>query len=322
MPAAQPTCRSAAFTTTASSWQRIIRSNPGESVINPMMTAVTPGYFEAMGTALLRGRFFDERDNEKAPDVVIVDEWLARKFWPAADPIGKRTYVPSNDYSDPHPTADHSKQFTVVGVVREVRLDDPARILTPGAVYFPATQQVQRGLTLAIKTTGDPAAVLPGVRAAIKELDPEMLLTYVRPMNEYVALSLMPQRTTLLLVTSFGVVALFLSCLGIYGVLAFIVSQRFREIAIRIALGSTPLGIFRLVLREGVVIVTVGLIVGLAATSALQQVLQNEVYGVAVMDPTVIGIVAIIFGFIALAACSLPARRATRVDPVAVLNQQ
>lgn len=291
---------------------------PGESLTDPMMTAVTPGYFEAMGTPLLRGRFFDKRDNEKATPAIIVDERDARKFWPYADPIGKRMFVPERDLAA---KAEDRKWYTVVGVVREVRLDDLARIMTFGAVYFPASQEVQRGLSLAIKTSGDFDAALRNLRSTVKELDPQMLLSFVQPMDEYVARSLMQRRTAMLLATSFGVVALFLSCLGIYGVLAFLVTQRFREIGIRIALGSTSLGIFRLVLREGTVLVLAGLLLGLAIADALQNVLQSEVYGVAVMDPTVIGTIAIVFGFIALTACSIPARRATRVDPVTVLNQ-
>ena len=291
---------------------------PGESVINPMQTNVTPGYFEAMRTQLLRGRFFDEHDNETATRAVIIDERLAGKFWPGGDPIGKRMYIPAdtNDY----PPNEHTQWLTVVGVVHEVRVEDLARMTTFGAIYLPAAQYVQRGLSLAIKTTRDSASAVSAVRAKVRELDPEMLLSDIRPMNEYVAASLMPRRAVMLLAASFGVVSLFLAVVGIYGVLAFFVTQRFREIGIRIALGSTPARTFALILHEGLVLLVVGVMLGVLGVRSLEQVLQNQLYGLTVMDPTAIAAVALLFAVIALAACSIPARHATQVDPVTVLN--
>lgn len=297
------------------------RMRPDESLINPLQMVITPGYFEAMGTPLLKGRFFDERDNESGPATVIVDERLARKFWPNADPIGKRMYEPDNPKQLVSPDQ-QTKWLTVVGVVREVRMEDLARTSSVGAYYYPAAQQVVRGLTLTIKTTGDTSAVLPILRARMSELDPEMLLGFVRPMNEYTASSLMPLKSTMLLATAFAAVSLFLSAVGIYGVLAFFVTQRFREIGIRIALGGTSFGIFRLMLREGILLVAGGLIIGLLGMNALQEAFQNRIYGLEAMDPLVIILVMVVLGATALAACSIPARRATQVDPVAVLNQQ
>jgi predicted permease len=293
---------------------------PGESVVNPLQIAVTPDYFETIGTPLLRGRFFDGRDNETAPATLIVDERVARKFWPGADPIGKRMYIPdtANDFTPNH----HTKWLTVVGVVREVRLEDLARTLSFGAVYFPAAQKFPRGLSLTLKTFGESESVLKTLRARIRELDPEMPLDDIRPMTEYVALSLIQRRAVMLLATSFGIVSLFLAALGIYGVLAFLVTQRFREIGIRIALGSTSLGIFAFVLREGILLVACGLFCGFAGIATLEQVLQIQLYDVSATDPTMIAIAAAILSTIALSACAIPARRATRVDPVTVLNQQ
>ena len=293
---------------------------PGESIVAPVPMTVTPDYFEAMGTPLLRGRFFDEHDDQSSPAAVIVDERLAQKFWPGADPIGKRMYEPDNP-NDLLAVDEHTKWLTVVGVVREVRLEDLAGRIV-GAYYFPATQRAQRGLALAIKTTGDPAGILSALRARVKEFDPAMLLTNVRTMNEYASMSLMPRRAALVLATSFAIVSLFLSAIGIYGVLAFLVTQRSREIGIRIALGSTSRRIFTLVLREGILLVSGGLVLGFAGTVALDQVLQSQIYGLATMDPLVMGVVMMILGLVALAACSLPARRAMHVDPVTVLNQQ
>jgi predicted permease len=293
---------------------------PGEPLVSPHRTVVTPGYFEAMGMTLLRGRYFDEHDNDSAPGAVLIDDKLAQRFWPGADPIGKRIYEP--DKPDDLVNHEHTKWLTVAGVVREARVDDLASGSSAGAYYYAAAQEVPRNLILAIKTPTSPAAVLPAVRAKIKELDPQLILVNERTMNDYTAISLMPRRTAMLLATSFAIVSLFLAAIGIYGVLAFIVTQRFREIGIRIALGSTPLGIFALMLREGIQLAGGGLILGFAGIAALQQIFQNQIYGLEATDPFVMGTVATILAVIAVAACSLPARRATQIDPVAVLNRQ
>ena len=149
-----------------------------------------------------------------------------------------------------------------------------------------------------------------------------MPLSNVRTMTEYVSLSLMSRKAATMLATSFGLLSLFLSAVGIYGVLAYLVTQRSREIGIRIALGSTTRGIFKLVLREGLWLILGGLVLGLAGAVGLRRALESQIYGLGVMDPAVIGAVVVALGMIALVACSLPARRATQVDPVTVLNQQ
>jgi predicted permease len=293
---------------------------PGESLISPMQVMVTPGYFEAIGTPLLRGRFFNDGDTDTAPGAIIVDERLARRFWGSADPIGKRMYKPANAQEVLKVDA-HTRWLTVVGVVREVRMEDLAgEPNSVGAYYMPAAQVVPRGLALAIKTAADPAAVLKTVRTELNRIDPAMPLADIRTMDERAARSLMPRRTALLIALSFAIVALFLSTIGLYGVLAYVVSQRTREIGIRMALGSTVRGIFTLVLREGLVLIGSGLALGLAGAVALRRVMESQVYGVGTLDPIVIGLVIITLGSIAAAACSLPARRATRVDPVMILT--
>jgi predicted lysophospholipase L1 biosynthesis ABC-type transport system permease subunit len=236
-------------------------------------------------------------------------------------------YKPSNP-RDLLKIDENTRWLTVVGVVREVQFEDLAgRPTTVGAYYFgaaqppPPPQGAPRGLAVAIKTSGDPAAVLSRVRAELNKLDPAMPLADVRTMQERVALSLMSRRAAMLLAISFGVISLFLSAVGIYGVLAYLVTQRSREISIRIALGSTPRGVFRLVLREGLWLVGIGFVLGLAGTAALRRVLEGQLYGLGAMDPRVIAIVMVLLGIIALAACSLPARRATRLDPVSVLTE-
>jgi predicted permease len=299
---------------------------PGESVVSPMRVVITPDYFETMRTPLVRGRFFNERDNETSPGVVIVDEKLAQKFWPDADPIGRRIYRPENP-SDLLRPSENTRWLTVVGVVREVQLEDLAgRVDYAGATYFSMAQETgraqPRGMVVAIKTAGDPSAVLRSVRAELNKIDPAMPLPNVRTMTEYVSLSLMSRKAATMLAASFGLLSLFLSAVGIYGVLAYLVTQRSREIGIRIALGSTRRGIFKLVLREGLWLVLGGLVLGLAGAVGLRRALESQIYGLGVMNPVVIGAVVVALGMIGLVACSLPARRATRVDPVTVLNQQ
>jgi predicted permease len=294
---------------------------PGESLVSPMQIVVTPGYFEAMSTPLVRGRFFTESDDETSPGAVIVDERLARKFWPDVDPIGRRMYQPS-DPQDLLAVNENTRWLTVLGVVQEVQLDDLAGSPdTVGAYYFPAKQQVRRGLVFAIKAAIDPESVMGSVRAAMSEIDPSMPLAEVRTMTDYTAMSLLPRRTAMILATAFGVVALLLAAIGMYGVLAYLVAQRTREIGVRLALGSTTHGIVRLVLREGAVLVVAGLAIGLIGALALQRVLATHVFGLGALDPIVIGAAVFVLCATALVACALPARRAGRVNPAIALNR-
>jgi len=295
---------------------------PGESVISSRRLVVTPGYSETMNIALIRGRYFEDRDNESAAPVVIVDEQLARHFWPDRDPIGQRMYNPQNP-KDATKTDANTRWYQVVGVVRSVRLEDLAGIGSGfGAYYFPYAQNPSRGYTFAVRTTGEAGAVARAVRTAVARIDPELALFDVKTMGERAALSMSSRRTSLMLALAFGGLALFLSAIGIYGVLAYLVAQRRREIAIRMALGSTGAGVVRLVLREGLVLVAIGLAAGLAGAAGLQKAVANQIYGVRPLDPLVIGGVTVLLGAIALAACSVPAWRAVQVDPVAVLKEE
>ena len=295
---------------------------PGESAISPHDLIVTPGYFQAMKIGLIRGRYFDERDNENAPPVVIVDQQLARHFWQNRDPIGQRMYTSAN-LEDPGRPDANTRWFQVVGVVRNVRQTDLAGTASAsGAYYFPYAQAPVRDYTFAVTSSAETNAVASAVRAAIARIDPELALFDVKTMAERTRLSMSPRRTALLLASAFGGLAVFLSAVGIYGVLAYLVAQRKREIAVRMALGSTSAGIVRLVLGQGLVIVACGLVLGFAGAAGLQNVIAGQIYGVQALDPLVIGGVAILISAIALAACAVPTRSATRVDPVAVLKEE
>jgi predicted permease len=294
----------------------------GESVISPRHLDVTPGYFETMNIALIRGRYFEDRDNESAAPVAIVDERLARHFWPDRDPIGRRMYKPQNA-KELTKTDANTRWYHVVGVVRSVRLEDLAGTRSAfGAYYFPYAQEPSPGYTFAVRSAGEAGGVARMVRAAVAGIDPELALFDVKTMGERAALSMSSRRTSLMLALAFGGLALFLSAIGIYGVLAYLVAQRRREIAIRVALGSTGARVVRLVLREGLVLVAIGLAAGFAGAAALQKAVASQIYGVRPLDPPVIGGVTVLLGAIALAACAVPAWRAVRVDPVAVLKEE
>jgi predicted permease len=295
---------------------------PGESLISPHYAIVTPGFFQTMKIALIRGRYFDDRDNETAPSVVIVDQQLARRFWPNRDPIGQRMYTSAN-LEDPNKPGANTHWFQVVGVVRAVRLVDLAGTGSAyGTYYFPYAQAPSRDYTFAVRSSAEGTVVVPALRTAMAQIDPELALSDVRTMDERATLSMSSRRTSLMLALAFGGLALFLSAIGIYGVIAYLVAQRRREIAIRMALGSTRAGVVRLVLRQGLVLVALGLAAGFAGAAGLQKAIAHQIYGVRPLDPLVIGGVTVLLGAIALAACALPARRATRIDPIEVLRYE
>jgi putative ABC transport system permease protein len=295
---------------------------PGESLISPLSLTVTPGYFEALGIHMVRGRSFDGRDNESAPRVVIVDERLAQHFWPDRDPIGRRMYMPS-DAKDLLKIDEHTVWLTVVGVARTLRYENLDGSGAPvGAYYFPNSQQPAGGFTFVLKTLADPNSVIRALRAEISRLDPDLAVFDIHSMSERMDLSLSSRRTSMLLANAFGGVALFLATLGIYGVLAYLVAQRKREIGIRVALGSSRGGILRLVLREGLKLVAVGLVVGIAGAVFLQKAVASEIYGVRPLDPFVLAGVIALLATVALAACAVPARRAMHVDLMVALRDE
>jgi putative ABC transport system permease protein len=312
---------------------------PGESAIAPSNTSVSPGFFEAMGVQLVSGRFFDDRDVASpagAPSafgfdqqvrIVIVDDRLARRFWPGQDPVGRRMFLPT----DPNNLTAITPQtvfMEVVGVIKEMKLQSLTQENdSVGAVYFPVLQSMPSaqaqglGLNYAIKTAGDPAALGAAFRQTIASLDRELALFDVLTMTERVDRSLVSRRSPVVLSLTFGAIALLLSAIGIYGVLAYVVTQRTREIGIRLALGSSGARIFELILREGVVLIGAGFAVGAVGAMALRRSLQSQLFQISASDPLALTAAAAVLAVVAVAACALPARRATRIDPLIALAE-
>jgi predicted permease len=293
---------------------------PGESLISPDRTAVSADYFEAMQIPLIRGRTFNDSDVEDSQPVIIVDQTLADKFWPDGDALGKRMFMPDNVEDILDPTG--ATMMTVVGVVGGVRrqtLEDLGEI-DVGAYYLPMKQNAFRTMGLVLRTAGDPNAQVAPLRRIVAEIDPELPLFGVATMQERIDDSLRGRQSPMFLALVFAVLALFLAAVGIYGVLAYLVSLRTREIGIRMALGSDRVNIFRLVLREGVVILAGGFVLGLIGAVALQRAIESQLFGVSVLQPGVLAAVLAVLAVVGLAACAIPAQRATRIDPVSALS--
>jgi len=295
---------------------------PGESVISPTRLEVSPGYLETMRIPLKQGRLFEDRDTKDSQHVVIVDERLARRFWAGRDPIGRRMYKPNNA-NDLLATNEKTDWLTVVGVVGEIKQDALVESQVPvGAYYFPIEQDPVRLMTFAIRTKAEPAALVEPVRREVAALDPELPVFSTKTMEERADESLVTRRWPVLLSMGFGTVALLLSAVGIYGVLAYLVTQRTKEIGIRMALGGTPRTIFDLVLKEGLALLGIGFVLGGVGTFAIRRSLEAQLYGVRPGDPGVLAIATLVLGAVALTACVVPARLATRIDPVLALNRE
>ena len=293
---------------------------PGESLISPYNSSISPGYFEAMSIPLKKGRLFRASDDDRAPKVLIIDERLANRFWKDADPIGRRMWKPGSPDEFAKGPGAKSAYFTVVGVVGNVRTTGLTEKEPVGAYYFPLAQNVFRGMTLVTRTSGDPASIVGAVRRQVTALDPELPFFSVKTMQQRVDDSLVSRRTPMMLATLFGGVALFLAAVGIYGVLAFQVAQRRKEIGIRMALGSGGGRIFGLIVTEGLWLLAVGIGVGLAGAFGIRRAMETQLFGVQPMDPIVLSAVAATLGAVAFVACAVPARRASRIDPLIALT--
>ena len=274
---------------------------------------VTPGYFSTMGIPILKGREFDETDVREGRKVAIVDEVLARKYWPGQDPIGKRV---GRDGGPNGP-----EWWDVIGVVGHVMQNSP-KDDEHTQLYRPFSQQAQGQLGFAIRTRGDPAALEPAVRRLVLSIDPQQPIYDVRAMEERVSGSSSQPRFLSLLLGLFAAVAATLAAVGIYGVMSYTVAQQTRELGIRMALGAEPSNVLRLVLNKGLILAAVGITLGIGGALALGKVVATQLFQTKAADPIVFLGVSLGLVVVALFATLVPARRATRVDPMVALRSE
>jgi putative ABC transport system permease protein len=286
---------------TARNWESVTADGRGAS----------PDYFRALGTRLLAGRFFEERD--RGTNVIIIDETLAARAWPGESAVGKRLQV--------QPTGSQNAFAEVVGVVEHIRSQDLARAVRPQIfrplIGFGGTQPF-----VVVRTSVDPSSLTSTVRQLVASMDADVPMDRAQPMSAYVGDALAQSRLTLVLMVGFGAVALIMAAVGIYGVISYSVSQRTKEIGIRMALGQETSQIRNLVVGQGLRLVGISLAIGLAGAYSLASTIAGLVYGISPRDPLTFAGAAGFLLAVALIGCLVPARRATAVNPLAALKAE
>jgi putative ABC transport system permease protein len=288
---------------------------PGQSM-SANNRVVSPDYFQTLGIPLLRGRLFSAQDNTQTPFAVVINQALARAYWGAEDPVGKRIKLINRQSSLPW--------MTVVGVVGSIRQKGLNNDPYP-EFYTPFTQEHQlwaRPSLLLIRAAGDPLSLVAAVKSQIWAVDKDQTITAVQTMDEIVARSLGPRRFNLWLLGVFATLALVLASVGIYGVISYAVSQRTREIGIRLALGAAPRDVLRLVVRQGMSLALIGVALGLVAALTLTRVMKELLFNVSTTDPATFALITLLLVVVALIASYIPARRATKVDPLVALRRE
>jgi predicted permease len=281
---------------------------------------VSPGYFETMGIELLKGRVFSAQDTPTTPLVIIIDEALAQQHFPNEDPIGKRMAQSSN----------FSPSFEIIGVVRHVEQDnlDSQAIRTPE--FYLNFNQIPpdrlpgftRRINVLTRTDVEPSSLTSAVRGEITALNKSQPVFNVRTMDQIVSQSVAPRRFSMLLLTVFAVVALALASIGIYGMMSYAVAQRTREIGLRMTLGAQRGNVLRLVIGQGMKLAIIGVGLGLLAAVVLTRTMKSLLFGVSATDPVTFMGIALLLTVVALVACCVPARRATKVDPMVALRYE
>jgi putative ABC transport system permease protein len=299
-------------------WSIVIEGRPYVRAENPNgdFQTVTPGYFEAMGIPLVRGRFITAADREDSMPTVVINETMANRYWPGEDAIGKRFIMGT----DPKPW------LTIVGIVRTVRhnavVEPPrAEMYIPHAQLATQIGGTTRTMTLVLKTTGDPLALVGAIRETVRTLDRNLPLSEIRSMDEVTAGALARPRFTTLLLGLFAALALALAAIGIYGTVSLLVAERTQEMGIRLALGAERWTILRLILGQAVRMAGAGLALGVIGAVFLTRLLASLVYGVGTLDPMTFAAVPALLAGVAIVACLAPAYRAASVDPVSTLRQ-
>ena len=276
---------------------------------------VSANYFQTLGIPLIRGRLLTRQDSRDEPRAVVISDAVARRFWPNEDPLGKRIYLGAPD-NRLFPDAE------IVGVVGDVA---QISLANPGAEAVYGTHRLMpfwSTFSIAVRTAVDPESLMPSIRARLRELDPAVPLFAVRTMDDVVSRSTAGPRSSMMLVVLFAALALVLAMIGVFGVLSYTVSQQTTELGIRLALGASARSVKVLVLGQGMMPVAAGVVLGLAGAFALTRFMESLLFGVTPTDPATFAAVSVLLASIAALASYLPARRATRVDPVTVLRQE
>jgi putative ABC transport system permease protein len=279
------------------------------------MRVASPDYFRTMNIPLRRGRMFDRHDTDTSPEVVIINEEAARRYWPNQDPIGQQLHLGARLTS----TTTRSGMKTIVGIVGDVKYGG-LDLTAPPEVFLPYPQHPVESFSMVIRTPGDPMAFVGTARAELAGIDRELPLSAIRPMAEVVGRSIAERKFTMMLLGTFAAVAVVLAAIGVYGVLAYVVSQRTQEIGVRLAIGATPADVVALFVREGVALAAIGLAVGGIGALASGRALTGLLFGVRATDPLTFVLVATALAVAAFCASYVPARRAARVDPMLALR--
>jgi putative ABC transport system permease protein len=292
---------------------------------------VTPDYFKAMNIPVLRGRVFTDRDdrshlagrdlsklneNQRAIaglNSIVIDEEFAKRYWPNEDPVGKRVRLG---------TENDAPRLEVLGVVGRVKMESLNQNSDRVQGYFPYNQTPDNSMTVIIKGAADPNQLISSVRGAIKEIDPDQPIYSVRTMNEIRAESVAGERLNLTLLSLFAGIALVLAIVGIYGVMSYSVTQRTHEIGIRMAIGARPRDVFKMVLAQGMKLALIGVVLGLGFAFALTRLMETMLFGVEPTDKLTFAAISIMLITVALLACYLPGRRATKVEPTISLRYE
>jgi putative ABC transport system permease protein len=272
---------------------------------------VTPDYFRTMGIPLLQGHIFTEHDNLDNPRVVIIDGTFAHRFFRKQDPVGKHLQIPNA-------TRPEREIVGVVGAVLDTGLDQQPR----PTIYFPSLQSPDQTMSLVVRTALPPSSILPAIKNAIWSVDKEQPIFSVRPMDEIISGITSAQRIAFLTLDAFAFLALALAAIGIYGVTSYAVIQRIHEIGVRVALGAQRGDILRLVVVHGMKLASAGVLIGLLASLGLTRLMASLLFGVSATDPLTFAGVALLLFVVALLACYIPARRASKVDPMVALRYE
>jgi putative ABC transport system permease protein len=275
-----------------------------------LLRSVTPGYFQTMGIPLVAGRLFKDSDVKSGAPVILVNQTLARRFWPQANPLGGRLAVDTD-----------SRTAEIVGVVGDLKPDRIEGEDWP-TIYDPYAQAPVITMTLVARTSRPPLSLASSVEREVHRLDPDQAVASVRSMDEVVDEAFAGARFNTVLLGVFAVIAFTLAAVGIYGVVAYDVTQRTHELGIRLALGAQPGDVLRLVVGQGAALAAIGIGLGLAAASALTRLMSTMLFGVQPTDLYTFAAISVLLGAVALAASYLPSRRAMALDPVTALRHE